>query len=327
MTTAVASAASLPLATRRERADARAWPQVPYVEGTELDVHLDRIGADHETRSFARDLHETGLARLDLGAGGRALCDAVLADVEPLFEDDAVYRIQDAWLRSAAVRQLATLPAVVDRLSAVYGRKAFPFQTLNFRKGSQQGLHSDAIHFHAAPPLFMCGVWIALEDVRADAGPLTYVPGSHKLPVMTMRGAGVDNSRPTDADYARAYVPALAAQLQASGLPQVEVLPKKGEAIVWAANLAHGGAPIANPQATRKSLVVHFYFDGCVYYTPVHSDVEGGRLAVRLPANVSTGGWAWPSRDGRPVLPDLTAFLGCCRKLLLRQPIVTRYAA
>jgi hypothetical protein len=285
------------------------------------------VDADAETRAFARELAQTGLARLDLGEGAQALCDGVLADVEPLFADPSVYRVQDAWLRSAAVRKLASLPAIVDRLSAAYGRPAFPFQTLNFKRGSQQGLHSDAMHFHADPALFMCGVWIALEDTRPDAGPLTYVPGSHRLPVMTMRDAGVDSARPTNADYAKSYVPALAAQLEASGLPHAEALPRKGEAVVWAANLAHGGAPIIDPDATRRSLVVHFYFDGCVYYTPLHSDVEGGRLAVRLPANVATGGWAWPNRDGRPVAPALTAFLGCCNKLLLRQPIITRFAA
>jgi hypothetical protein len=328
LTSAPASPAPAALAaSAREPGGARAWPQRPFVEGPELEAALDRAGADAETRAFARELADTGLARLDLGPDAAALCDAVLAEVDHLFDDPTVYRIQDAWLRSPAVRRLATLPAIIDRLSLVYGRPAFPFQTLNFKRGSQQGLHSDAVHFHAEPALFMCGVWIALEDTRPDAGPLTYVPGSHKLPVMTMRAAGVSSPRPTNADYARAYVPALAAQLEASGLPRAEVLPRKGEAVVWAANLAHGGAPIANPDATRRSLVVHFYFDGCVFYTPVHSDVEGGRLAVRLPANVATGGWVWPSRDGRPVTPGLAAFLGCCRKLLFRQPIVTRTAA
>ncbi len=328
MTDALASAAtpSLP-ASGRGRTGARAWPERPYVEGPELDAALDRADADPAARAFARELAETGLARLDLGPDATALCDAVLADVEPLFEDPSVYRVQDAWLRSPAVRRLAALPALVDALSLAYGRPAFPFQTLNFRRGSQQGLHSDAIHFHSDPPLFMCGVWIALEDVRPEAGPLTYVPGSHKLPVLTMRAAGVDRSRPSQADYSRTYLPALGARLAASGLPQAEALPRKGEALVWAANLAHGGAPILDAAATRRSLVVHFYFDGCVYYTPMFSDVEAGRLAVRLPANVATGLWAWPRRRGRRVAPQPSAVVGCCRKLLTRQPLVTRIAA
>jgi hypothetical protein len=143
---------------------------------------------------------------------------------------------------------------------------------------------------------------------------------------MTMRAAGCDKSKPTSTDYETLYQPALAAQLAESGLPQAQVTPKKGEALVWAANLAHGGAPIVNPDATRRSLVVHFYFADCLYYTPVFSDVEGGRLAVRLPTNVATGGWAWPRREGRPVAPQPTAFFGACRKLLARQPLITRSA-
>lgn len=323
-----AAAANASLASPApSRGGAGGWPQRPFVEGPDLEAQLDRAGADPATRAFARDLAADGLAKLDLGDAGRALCDRVVAEMDPVFADRGVYRVQDAWLRSAAVRKLAALPRVIDTLSLVYGRPAFPFQTLNFHRGSQQNLHSDAMHFHSDPPLFMCGVWIALEDVRADAGPLTYLPGSHKLPVMSMRDAGVDSGRPTDADYARAYEPALGARLKASGLQPVEATPKKGEAVVWAANLAHGGAAIANPEATRRSMVVHFYFADCLYYTPVRSDVEGGRLAVRLPVNVATGGFAWPRRQGRPAAPAATAFLGACRKLLVRQPIITRIAA
>jgi hypothetical protein len=326
--TAIPATTDLPTSvTRRARMHRRVWPQTPFVEGPDLEGHLARHEASDEDKRFARELADTGLGRLDLGDAGRALCDAVVAETDPVFDDPKVYRIQDGWLRYETVRKLATLPQIVDLLSLVYGRPAFPFQTLNFKRGSQQGLHSDAMHFHAEPPRFMCGVWIALEDVAPDAGPLTYVPGSHKLPILTMRGAGCDSPRPTSADYENIYGPALAARLQASGLPQAEAMPKKGEALVWAANLAHGGAPIANPDATRRSLVVHFYFADCLYYTPVFSDVEGGRLAVRLPTNVATGGWAWPSREGRLAAPQLTAVLGACRKLVTRQPLITRTSA
>jgi len=331
LTTALASAETTgPFAFSGERPSARAerrLPEQPWFETPELERRLLDSGADDATRAFARELAENGLARIDLGDEGRALCEAVRTEVEPVFEDPQVQRVQDAWLRSETVRRLATLPAIVERLSLAYGRRAFPFQTLNFKRGTQQDLHSDAMHFHTDPPLFMAGVWIALEDIRPDSGPLTYVPGSHRLPVLTMRGAGVDSAHPTRDDYNRAYTPALKAQIEAAGLKPAEVTPKAGEAVVWAANLAHGGAPIANPDATRRSLVVHFYFEGCVYYTPMYSDVEGGRLAVRLPANVATGGWVWPRRGARPAAPEFTAFLGACRKLLLRQPIVTRSQA
>ena len=33
----------------------------------------------------------------------------------------------------------------------------------------------------------MCGVWITLEDVSKDSGPLFYYEGSHRLPYLSAR--------------------------------------------------------------------------------------------------------------------------------------------
>jgi ectoine hydroxylase-related dioxygenase (phytanoyl-CoA dioxygenase family) len=199
------------------------------------------------------------------------------------------------------VRALANSPVVSRLLSAVYGRRAFPFQTLNFQRGSQQDVHADTIHFHSEPGGFMCGVWIALEDIEPGCGPLTYYPGSHKLPVMTMRGAGVNRPDPGPDDYVRHYLPAIANRLESGGFAAQEALLKKGQALVWVANLSHGGSAIARPDSTRRSLVVHFFFENCVYHTPMLSDLEGARLHVRIAANAKTGGWVWPKRNGWPV--------------------------
>jgi len=92
-------------------------------------------------------------------------------------------RIGDAWRFDRDVRALATNPQVLALLSAIYGRKAWPFQTLNFPVGTQQHYHSDSIHFSSIPERFMCGIWVALEDINPDAGPLEYYPGSHTWPI------------------------------------------------------------------------------------------------------------------------------------------------
>ena len=55
------------------------------------------------------------------------------------------------------------------------------FSTINFFKGYvNQPLHSDIIHFHTIPQLWMVGVWIALEDVNEANGSLKIIPKSHK---------------------------------------------------------------------------------------------------------------------------------------------------
>ena len=275
-------------------------PATPWFESDDLEAYLGRSKFPAATEKFIRDLARDGVAVVDLGDRARDLCDQAVAETEGYFVE-GISRVQDAWYKSSAVRRLATWPAMRRLLKAAYGRDPFPFQTLNFRQGSQQSIHSDTIHFHSVPERFMCGVWIALEDVQPGAGPLLYHPGSHRLPVMTMRRAGVNSPFPQYEDYERAYVPRYAESIAAAEIPQTRAVIPKGWALVWAANLAHGGSPIEAPGSTRRSLVVHNYFDDCLYYTPMHSDEEAGRLHMRLPPNLRTGWARWPTRNGRRV--------------------------
>ena len=291
-----------------------------------MDSYLLGVGADGEAGRFCRDLAEDGVAVIDLGDAGRELCDQALKDTRTYFDDSSVYRVQDAWRRSKAVRRLATFPKVLDRLRLAYGRRPFPFQTLNFERGSEQDIHCDAIHFHSEPERFMCGVWVALEDISEGAGPLEYVVGSHKLPMLTMQGGGVNTPDPQLQDYGRHYLPALQARLSASGLPRARAVLKKGQALVWAANLAHGGSRVTDPASTRRSLVTHYFFEDCLYYTPMISNPAAGRMALRLPPDVTTRGWVWPRRNGRraPVKPKV--FFSALKASVLQTPVVFRHA-
>ena len=277
-------------------------PQTPWVESDHLEARLARGDASEAAKTFARDLARDGLAILDLGDDMTALCDAIAAETAGHFARPGVTRVHDAWRRSPAIRALATHPVLLECLALAYGRAPFPFQSLNFMRGSQQDTHADALHFHAEPALFMCGVWLALEDVKPGAGPLRYYPGSHRLPVLTMQDAGAAMGAASDmvtsANYNDTYGPAMTARLVQGGFEPRHALLKKGQIAVWAANLAHGGSPILDPGSTRQSLVVHYYFEDCLYYTPMLSTPE--RTYVRLPANIATGGWVWPRRAGRP---------------------------
>ncbi len=200
-----------------------------------------------------------------------------------------VGRIQDAWNSQSDVQAIAANRDVLDLLSRLYGRSAFPFQTLNFPAGTQQLLHTDAMHFSSIPQRFMCGVWLAMEDVAADAGPLCYIPGSHKWPILDntligRRGAGAKFDSAQDP-----YQPAWDA-LIAEHQPQPEhFLARKGQALIWCANLLHGGSLQINPKLTRWSQVTHYYFDDCVYYTPALSDEYLGRLSLRKHISIADG--------------------------------------
>jgi hypothetical protein len=241
-----------------------------------------------------------------------------VAETEAWFAGGKFRRVQDAWRRSPAVRALATLPTIRDQLFAAYGRGPFPFQTLNFRIGTEQATHSDMVHFNSRPEGFMCGVWIALEDVAEDAGPLVYYPGSHRLPTVTMRDAGVDR-RSREADYPK-FETHFADVLARSNLPRRLAVIPKGHAFVWSAGLAHGGSAISRPGATRRSLVVHFYFEDCLYFTPLSSDVERDRLYVRAPQDIATGRHRLSRRGGKTVAPSPGAVIDLIMAVLFRRP-------
>lgn len=194
-------------------------------------------------------------------------------------------RIQDAWKIVPAVKAIATASRVLQLLADLYRRKPLPFQTLNFRVGSEQQPHSDTIHFNAKPAGHMCGVWVALEDIDRDNGPVVYFPGSHKWPELTLSDVdafdgkgwlgkrvaqvrGFLRLRDTDADYA-VYERLVRDRIAASGITPTYATIKKGQAFLWAANLVHGGSPQVDRSRTRASQVTHFFFEGCRYYTPL----------------------------------------------------------
>ena len=287
---------------------------VPWIETDDVEAYLAAVGADEAQRRFVTDLHRDGVAVIDLGPEGLALCDQVVAQTEKYFTKGR-RRAQDAWRRSSAVRALANLPVVAQMLRLAYGREPFAFQTLNFLLGSEQRAHSDAMHFHSEPQRFMCGVWFALEDVEADAGPLFYHAGSHRQPILGMREVGIVDRAPTVEDYERHYEPVFAAGLDS---PPRAALLKKGQALVWAANLAHGGTAITREGATRRSLVAHYFFENCLYYTPRYSNEDQGRLHLRLPSDLRTGGWIWPRREGAPARVSARAIAGFLARGALR---------
>jgi len=134
---------------------------------------------DEETKNSIIDLKEKGYCILDLSIEENVL-DKIIDNCANKYEDST--RIQNAFEFSENVKHLALYEQIINFLRNAYGRAPIPFQTLNFNKGTQQPTHSDSIHFNTYPYGFMCGAWVALQEVDENNGALHYYPGSHKLP-------------------------------------------------------------------------------------------------------------------------------------------------
>lgn len=223
-----------------------------------------------------------------------SLIDKVVEECAGKYRNDSIYhnenrRIAEAWRISESVSEVACNDRIINLLSTIYGKRAFPFQTLNFEIGTEQRLHSDTIHFNSLPNLFMTGVWVALEDVTPLNGPIRYVNDSHKLPIFNCDAIGIDSSSPKKDPYLNyeKYENFVEGLVEGLSLKSSFAEMKKGDIFVWSANLIHGGSEIKDNSATRLSQVTHYFYEDCVYFTPLTSDLKDGRIHFRLPTDIS----------------------------------------
>jgi hypothetical protein len=267
------------------------FANIPFADRPDLAAAIAERRLSNREADLVTRFAEDGYVVIDLDLPDfDTIAAKIIRDLEPAHAQNI--RLQDAWSTSPEVRQLACLKIVTDTLALLYGRTAFPFQTLNFSHGSQQLAHSDTIHVHSVPDRFMAGVWIALEPADANNGPLAYFPGSQKLPCVTLADAGIRGSDSVPGNYAPyldRYEPLIQEIIKANRLEQREAYLTAGQALIWSANLLHGGSPIREPGRTRHSQVTHYYFEDCLYYTPMHSDPLIGKIHHREPINIATG--------------------------------------
>jgi len=175
------------------------------------------------------------------------------------------------------VKDLATDPDTIKFIEFLHGGiRAFPFQTINFLKGTQQPLHSDLVHFDTQPRTLMTAAWVALEDMNNDNGPLRFYPKSHQWGTWDYDEIGMhhkyqindskDNitvQQKTENVYGRELEKGM---IKAGLKVKLGSDLKKGQTFFWAAGLVHGGSVQKNRELTRLSQVTHYFFEGSEYY-------------------------------------------------------------
>ncbi len=257
------------------------WLDRPGAEGA-IERALDEGLLTESDAALARDFARDGVvvikgaftaARLDRSwaAYEQALADGTITvPAEPVDETDRY--------PGRALNPHWTLPEIDGLLrdehvrgivSMLLGVSVRPFQTIIGHKGSQQREHSDSIHMTTYPLGYLVATWTAFEDIHEDSGPLVYYPGSHRLPFLFTRDVGItaDDFRVSGyRTYHERYEPAVAALLEQHGLRPHHFVAKKGDVLVWHANLIHGGSPRRDLRWSRRALVCHYFAEGAVCY-------------------------------------------------------------
>lgn len=250
----------------------------PFEKENAIVIYPEKINAlplfkaiDPASQQSLLDFDKNGFAILQgyLSAGK---VDAVNREVERMMADRTIKytnrnKLMFAIHHSDVLWKVGNDPQLVDLLSVLLDGKAILFQSINFLTGSEQATHSDSIHMTTYPLGGLLGVWIALEDVNEDNGPLHYYPGSHKLPYYL--NADYDNEGNAfmigDKSYT-AYEDMMQRKIREQGLKKEIFKAKKGDVLIWHANLFHGGEPHRDKNTTRKSMVLHYFKEHSVCY-------------------------------------------------------------
>jgi hypothetical protein len=269
---------------------------LPWTESPFFYDLLESSNLSEEERQMAIDFNKKGYLIIDLELTDdfvdgivNDMYDAVKRDSVTLQAEFYTYsdspRIFEEWRNSDNIKNLCLHPKLIKTLEFLYNKEAFPFSTINFIKGSNQPLHSDTIHFHTIPQLWMSGVWVALEDTTNENGTLNIVPGSHKWGVYDYQSLGLphpDDYEDGEKNNYRIYEDFITELVETHKADVKSVPLKKGQALIWAANLLHGGMKIVDKNSTRLTQAIHYFYKDCTrYYHPMFSNIYEGKYAKK----------------------------------------------
>lgn len=249
-----------------------------WIDRPDTAAHLATLGLDRQTERDLAFFIDQGYVIIP-GALSAELADHVVADAHSVMRHPTRYvvrdkgqyvdpaqmtefhlghRIIDLYAVSPAAREAVFTPRVSNLLQAAFGEPAVVIQSLYFEYGSQQAIHQDTAYVVSRRPMALAAIWIALEDIEPGTGELCYYPGGHRVPHHLFGGTRKHWIQAQDgAEAHQAYFQYLHDQSRALGSELATFHAKKGDVLIWHADLPHGGSRIRHMRS-RRSYVLHF---------------------------------------------------------------------
>lgn len=213
------------------------------------------------------DAAEADLDRAYAGGFDRALFECKALQMGNIHWREGVAshpaKVLDLHHFSPALRNLMFAPAITAFLGLLFESKAFATQSLGFLLGSGQEGHQDSAYVPFTLARSFAATWIALEDVTIGAGELFYYPGSHRFPEFFYGGRyksvaeAERNGCAVEEEETTRFVRRLRRLAKARNIDKSVFCAKRGDVLVWHADLVHGGNPVT-AGLTRKSFVTHY---------------------------------------------------------------------
>jgi phytanoyl-CoA hydroxylase len=229
----------------------------------------------HEIDTYLHDLQSIMAERDDLIVS----LGTDFFKISELDVNTPLLKILDTHFLLQSARKLSFNAKITEFIKVLFQTQPLAFQTLHFEVGSTQAIHQDTAYVVVNEPLNLCASWIALEDIQPGSGELQYIPKSHRFPdfIYNSHFRHWNLSRDGN-EIHNHHLYWLQDEAKKQGLETASFLPKKGDVLIWHADLAHGGAKILNPNLTRRSFVTHYTSSNCTpyyfKYLPVKNQIK-----------------------------------------------------
>jgi ectoine hydroxylase-related dioxygenase (phytanoyl-CoA dioxygenase family) len=229
----------------------------------------------NENKNSLQDFHKNGFAILKNHLP-TDLVEKINDEVQEIIDSRKIkfkwnHKIMFAIHHSKLIREVGNDKYLKELLNYCINGNAKLFQSINFTQGSEQATHSDSIHMTTFPQGGLLGVWIALEDIDLDNGPLHYYPESHLLPYYMNKDYGNEGNNWLIGDKPyTAYEKMIEQKVSEKGIQKQIYTAKKGDLLIWHANLLHGGEPHTNKDKSRKSMVFHYFRENSICYHEIN---------------------------------------------------------
>lgn len=212
---------------------------VPAADIDALEAAVERVWRDGEPRCYVESFQDR--IRVDL--------------IRPEMRDRP-HKVLDLHALLPEARRVCAAGPVLQFLQRLFLRPPMAFQSLYFTRGTGQDMHQDTAYVPVSSPLEFAGVWIALQDVQPGTGELQYFDGSHRIPEFLFHGKW--RSKPSSDPVDEPFLRHVYTESVARGCDLRVFRPRRGDVLIWHADLVHGGSKAIAPGSERRSLVTHF---------------------------------------------------------------------
>ena len=114
-------------------------------------------------------------------------------------------------------------------------------------------MHQDTAFVVTTSPLEFAASWIALEDIQPGPESSCTSRAATDCPNTCSAGSTSTGTRSYGDEQLAEWHKSIYARAERLGLEQKRFLPKKGDVLIWSADLAHGGSPVVDPCLLGKA--------------------------------------------------------------------------